>query len=57
MTAARDALVRWNLRAMLDVFHQQVKGVLRVRLDQLEQPPVRGSADAGLGAAAIVYAG
>jgi hypothetical protein len=31
--AARDALVRRKLRALLHVFHQQVKGVLRMRLD------------------------
>ncbi len=35
----RDALVRRQLGALLDILHHQVEGVLRVRLNQLE---VRG---------------
>ena len=36
LAAARDALIRRQLDAALDVVHQQVKGLLRVRLNQFE---------------------
>ena len=50
--ATRDALVRRQLGAVLDGFRQQVKGVLRVRLDQLE---LREGVLVGLDVVAVLH--
>ena len=50
--ATRDALVRRQGGAVLDRFRQQVEGVLRVRLDQLE---LRKGVLVGLDVVAVLH--
>ena len=35
-SAVRDALVRWQGHTLLHILHEQVEGLLRVRLYQLQ---------------------